>query len=118
MDNYLWLVDFPRGALSLSAFEAENCLNMIFRIKKIGRIFSFPSLRAAGEAIQKWLIVRQIRPLFKKMDCFGQALAMTRGRFRHCVPQVIVICLMLVNFPRGALCLSALVAANCLNLDL
>jgi hypothetical protein len=31
----------------------------------IGRIFPFPSLRAAGEAIQKWLNVRQIGPLFK-----------------------------------------------------
>jgi hypothetical protein len=49
---------------------------------------------------------------FKILDCFGQALAMTRGRFRYCVPQAIVICLMLVNFPRRALCLSVLVAGK------
>jgi hypothetical protein len=50
---------------------------------------------------------------FKILDCFGQALAMTRGRFLHCVPQAIVF--FLVNFLGGALCLSGFVAGNCLN---
>jgi hypothetical protein len=77
----------------------------------------FPSRHCEPQAKQSrnGRLSDRLGRFFKILDCFGQALAMTRGRFRYCVPQAIVICLMLVNFPRGALCLSAFVAGNCLN---
>jgi hypothetical protein len=50
---------------------------LIKLIDLINMIFASPSLRATGEAIQKWLIRIQIEPTKKSWIASGKALALT-----------------------------------------